>query len=195
MDWLIYIASLLHALSERCHVKVVLHLHPRVCEGLLHRESLLAAVRPQVVKQVSEHLVNRLWSAIGGSLPKQVRSVPDYQLVMATVSGLIPGVFTQFEYKEDGSEREHVHFMRVIVDLCTDFWGHIGATSPIAPCDVACLVRGGETPVNDLQFEVGVEADVLWFQVPMTVPIVLHVLHSIEKLPRHISDLVVLEGL
>ena len=127
-------------------------------------------MRPQVVKQVSEHLVNRLWSAIGGSLPKQVRSVPDYQLVMATVSGLIPGVFTQFEHEEDGSEREHVHFVGVIVDLCTDFWGHIGSTPPIASRDVAFLVRGSETPVNDLQSEVGVEADILRLQVPMTVP-------------------------
>ena len=85
--------------------------------------------------------------------------------------------------------------MGVIVDLRADFWSHIGATPPITPCDVSSLVRGGETPVNDFEVEVGIETDVLRLQVPMTVPIVLHVLHTIKKLPRHMPDLIVFEGL
>ena len=83
--------------------------------------------------------------------------------------------------------------MRVVVLLRTDLWRHVGATASGGARRNSRLIRRGKPPVNDLQVEVRVEADILGLQIPVAVIVVLHPLDSLEELAGHVADFMVLE--
>ena len=142
-----------------------------------------------MVKQVSElSIYGFIWR---GSLPKEVWPVDANQIVSAPVYGLFPGVLAHFEDVEDGAEREHVDFVRVVVPVFSDLGCHVGATTAKAIRDTAWLVGRSEAPIDYLEVEVGIEAHVLWLEVTMAELIVFHVLNSIEKLLGNMPNLIV----
>ena len=83
--------------------------------------------------------------------------------------------------------------MWVIVLICADLWRHVGATASVGARRAPSLIRRGETPVNDLQVEVRVEADILGLQIPVAIIMVLHPLDSLEELAGHVANFMVLE--
>ena len=83
--------------------------------------------------------------------------------------------------------------MRVIVLTCSDLWRHVGATTSPGARRISRLIRRGETPVNDLQVVVRVEADILGLQIPVAIIMVLHPLDSLEELTGHVANFMVLE--
>ena len=85
--------------------------------------------------------------------------------------------------------------MWVIFLICADLWRHVRATASVRARRVSSLIWRGETPVNDLQVEVRVEADILGLQIPVAIIMVLHPLDSLEKLAGHVANFMVLERL
>ena len=87
-----------HRLFKRTNLKVVLLLHPRVRQGVLHGDSLIIIQRKQLVEQVSKPLVNRVLLIICDYPPEQVRSLRRLAegCIVGHISGLVPGVGPHF---------------------------------------------------------------------------------------------------
>ena len=85
--------------------------------------------------------------------------------------------------------------MRVVVLFRADLWRHVGATASEGARRISRLIRRCKPPVNDLQVEVRVEADILGLQIPVAIIMVLHPLDSLEKLAGHVANFMVLERL
>ena len=83
--------------------------------------------------------------------------------------------------------------MWVIFLICADLWRHVRAAASVRARRVSSLIWRGETPVNDLQVEVRVEADILGLQISVAIIMVLHPLDSLEELAGHVANFMVLE--
>ena len=70
-----------------------------------------------------------------------------------------------------------------------DLGRHEGFSAFEAASRISRLVWRGKPPVDDLQVEVSIEADILRLQIPMAKAVVLHPLDSLEELTRHVANI------
>lgn len=131
--------------------------------------------------------------------PKLVVLLFKNQSVIFNPSCSFPRKPLHFQIKEGCANRKNIGFVRIICYILDptffNLWRHVRKSSYTLSSGLACLVWYGITPVNDLQIELRVEANIFRLQVAMTVTIVLHVLDSFKKLPRQVPNLIVVEAL
>ena len=84
--------------------------------------------------------------------------------------------------------------MRLIGFSGEELWRHEAFSAFVAASRISRLVWRGKPPVDDLQVEVSIEADILRLQISMAKAVVLHPLDSLEELTRHVANITVLES-
>ncbi len=153
---------------------------------LLHCYSFFGGIGEHPVNEILELLAVESWCfALGVGTPEG----DEVLLFDEAVVGVIGCCFLEWRgtcvhYEEDHSSRKDIDFSAVValsldlgrhIPLRTQFGAHVARS--VLPLQSPC-----ETKVGDLQYKIVREQNILRFDIPMSVTLLMHVVQSVQHL-------------
>ena len=151
----------------------------------MNREPFSDIRAPHPLQQVLELNVKEIGFVCRCELfPEELRlSIAEEGVVRVTsVLCLEPRIATCLQHVQEGSQREYIRLVGIVAHLRAHLRRHVGLTAFGVVVFLSFQVRNGKAPINQLQVEGLVEANILSLDVSVGETMLNHVLDATENL-------------